>query len=416
MKIIVTGTIGSGKSTLCKNLASLLPDFTMVSMDALVHSLYEDHEFLACLKIHLGVETRSEASALVFNDPLQRVVLEELSLPFMRQKIEDAWTSPNVIMESPLLFEMTNLATLADLVITVGCDDETQMKRVLARDNITAEKLMNIRAGQYSRELRAALADIYVDTSGCAQKYNEALQNIIHAVRMHELEIRAFKFFENTHIWEAIASAYGDSGRHYHTLTHLSELFDLLDVHMHGHPYAQAMEMAVWFHDFVYLLDPHANGGASNEARSAKEMHRFLNQYCPAWLEQANPMHEQVYLALEMIIATERHEMQTPWIASKPKALEASLLFMDADLAILAAPMERLIEYDDQISREWRQEPGRESMSFCQGRLHALKSLAGSTRIFKTPEFSVLDERAKKNMNALMDKWSQRVAFNTRIF
>ena len=416
MKIIVTGTIGSGKSTLCKDLAALLPDFTFVSMDTMVHSLYEDSNFLACLRASMGVNTRAEASALVFQDPLQRRVLEELSMPFMRTKIEDAWNAPNVLTESPLLFEMTSLAGRTDLIIAVGCDDETQLQRVLVRDGMTPEKLMNIRSSQYSRELRAALADIYVDTSAGPQEYEKVLTRILHAVHMHQLEIRARQFFGNAHIWKAIKTAYGDSARHYHALNHLHELFGYLDEHMRDHPYARAMEMAVWFHDFVYLLDPRANDGASNEARSAKEMHRLLGAYCPAWLENEHPMHAQVYLALEMIIATERHEMQAAWVIAKTKAFEACSLFLDADLAILAAPIDRLIEYDDQISREWLQNPGSESMAFCQGRLNALKSLAAPACIFKTPAFSVFNEQAKSNLALLIEKWSSRVAFNTRVF
>ena len=62
MKIVVTGTIGSGKSTLCAALATRLPGFSVVSVDDIVRSIYDDADFLTHLSNDFGVVSRKEAS------------------------------------------------------------------------------------------------------------------------------------------------------------------------------------------------------------------------------------------------------------------------------------------------------------------------------------------------------------------
>ena len=414
MKIAVTGTIGSGKSTLCRKLAELLPEFTVVSVDDIVRSIYNDVDFLQRLRQDFGVSSKNEASNLVFSNPEKRQALEQLSLRYIRPALAAALKTNNVIVEFPLLYEMSDFSTRADLVIAVGCDDATQLARVVARDKMSPEKLQAVRNVQYSRELRAALSDVYVDTGKDQHAQDLAYADIVKRVHIAQLKERALAFFgaSGPAVWKAIETRYNEPQRHYHTLHHLHELFSRLQPHLAGHPHARAMELATWFHDLVYETDPAMY--FTNEAKSAQEMLRLLAEHQPEWLTIDCIMHEQVYLSAEIIVATKTHKVTADWIRSKPDHRQAADLFIDADMSILAAAPARLAEYDSQIAQEWGQAAGQESFAFCTGRLNALRSFKTAGPVFLTREFYELESTAQANIDHLVDFWQQRVNMHTR--
>ena len=358
--------------------------------------------------------TRKDASDLVFSHPEKRYALEQLSMRYIRPKLSTALDVNNTIVEFPLLFEMSDFATRADLVIAVGCDDYTQRHRVMARDNISIEKLQTIRSAQYSRELRAALCDVYVDTGNTQDAQDVKYAEIVNLIRILQLREQALSFFGETGpaIWSIIEKRYNEPQRHYHTLNHLHELFTVLRPHLAGHPNARAMELATWFHDLVYETDPVRY--ATNEAVSAKEMLRLLAQHQPAWLGIDSSMHAQVYLAAEIIISTKTHKITADWIRKKPEHLHAAELFIDADMSILATDNLRLGQYDTQISREWGQSAGQESFAFCTGRLNALRSFKAAGPVFLTHEFYEFEAIAQTNIDHLVAFWQQRVAMHNR--
>lgn len=410
MKIAVTGTIGSGKSTLCRKLANLLPGFVVVSLDDVVRSIYDDADFVQSLRQQFGVSTRQEASNLVFGNETARRALEKLSFRFIVPKLDAALAVPNAIVEFPLLFEMSDFATRqADLVVAVGCSDAIQRERVIARDKMPLDKLQSVRASQYSRELRQALCDVYVDTGLSVQEQDEACERILAHVRMHQLKACVTAMFPSAPaVWDIIATHYNQPHRHYHTLEHLYELFAELKPYMATNPFSPAMGLAIVFHDLVYEVDPSAY--PQNETASAKKMLQLLAKHAPAWLAREHSMHEQVYLAAEIIVATKTHKMHADWVKAKPALLHAAQLFLDADMAILAASPQRLQQYDAQIAGEWGQPLGRENFQFCSGRMRALESFKAAGPIFLTPEFAHLEPQAQANIAQLAAHWSKRVA------
>ncbi|WP_414447516.1 hypothetical protein AB4851_12840 [Burkholderia sp. 22PA0099] len=201
-------------------------------------------------------------------------------------------------------------------------------------------------------------------------------------------------------VWPHIERAYREPQRFYHTLAHLAELFAHLAPYR-GVPHWKAIELAVWAHDVVYAttLPDHVE----NEPRSARWLDEITAAHCPpAWLGEHAPA---IGFAHELVIATQAHRLPDAWQAD-PDRRHAAALFLDADLAILAAPPERLNTYDRDIAREWGQAPDAPSAAFRNGRRHALRQLREQAPLFLSTEFAPLTALAHANLDALIERYA----------
>lgn len=167
MRIVITGGIGCGKSTVCNALQQLMPDHHLVSADQMVRDLYAGNtHFRAGLMSRFGTTDRREISAIVFADSARRADLEALSWVYLEREVDALLKRPDLIFEFPLFFESRKWIGWPDAVVVLGCDADIQRQRVLARDNITEEALQRILAAQMPLAEKIRQADIYLDTSG----------------------------------------------------------------------------------------------------------------------------------------------------------------------------------------------------------------------------------------------------------
>src|ERR1700724_4341262 len=145
----LTGSIGMGKSTTAKLFAEA--GVPVYDADATVHRLYEGEAAPAIEAAFPGTTVngkvdRALLSARVVHDPAAMKQLEQIVHPMLgasrRQFFEDAEASgaPVVVVDVPLLFE-TGGETRVDAVVVVTTTPEIQRQRILARDNMTSEKL-----------------------------------------------------------------------------------------------------------------------------------------------------------------------------------------------------------------------------------------------------------------------------------
>ncbi|MGT0194317.1 hypothetical protein ACVHYJ_20065 [Burkholderia pyrrocinia] len=137
--------------------------------------------------------------------------------------------------------------------------------------------------------------------------------------------------FGTAAVWPLVERAYSEPQRFYHTLAHLAELFAHLAPYR-TEPLWPAIELAVWAHDFVYATT--LPDYADNEARSAHWLVQVTNERCTEpWLH-AHASH--VSVAHDLVLATKSHRLPDTF-ASDPDLQRAGRIFLDADLAILAA-------------------------------------------------------------------------------
>src|ERR1700753_190913 len=144
----LTGSIGMGKSTTAKLFAEA--GAPVYDGDATVHQIYEGEAAPVIEAAFPGTTVdgkvdRTKLSARVVHDPAAMKQLETLVHPMLRahhQKfLDDAERSGAsvAVVDVPLLFE-TGGEKRVDAVVVVTTSPEIQRARILARDNMTAEK------------------------------------------------------------------------------------------------------------------------------------------------------------------------------------------------------------------------------------------------------------------------------------
>ena len=189
----LTGSIGMGKSTTATLFAEA--GVPVYDADATVHMLYEGEAVPAIEAAFPGTTVdgkvdRNKLSARVVHDPAAIKRLEQIVHPMLgasRQKfLDDAERSgaPVAVVDVPLLFE-TGGEKRVDAVVVVTTTPELQHQRILARDNMTGEKLDAILARQLPDAEKRSRADFVVDTSDGLDPVRLRIRDILNeAVKM----------------------------------------------------------------------------------------------------------------------------------------------------------------------------------------------------------------------------------------
>ena len=184
----LTGSIGMGKSTTAKLFAEA--SVPVYDADATVHKIYEGEAVPAIEAAFPGTTAdgkvdRVKLSARVVGDSDAMKLLEQTVHPMLRtyhQKfLQDAEASgaPVAVVDVPLLFE-TGGEKRVDAVVVVSTTPEIQRERILARDNMTSEKLDAILARQLPDAEKRKRADFVVDTSHGLDPVRARIRDILN--------------------------------------------------------------------------------------------------------------------------------------------------------------------------------------------------------------------------------------------
>jgi dephospho-CoA kinase len=186
----LTGSIGMGKSTTAKLFAEA--GVPVYDADAAVHKIYEGEAAPAIEAAFPGTTAdgkvdRVKLSAKVVHDSAAMRQLEQIVHPMLgasRQKfLDDAERSGAAValVDVPLLFE-TGGEKRVDAVVVVTTTQEIQRDRILARDNMTGEKLDAILARQLPDAEKRRRADFVVDTSHGLDPVRARIRDILAEV------------------------------------------------------------------------------------------------------------------------------------------------------------------------------------------------------------------------------------------
>lgn len=184
MVIGLTGGIASGKSTVARMMEKL--GAVIIDADKISHKVLKKGQpgYLPVIKkfgngiiSKNGEIDREELGNIVFEDPAQKKRLEQILHPLIiteiKNKIKEYETEDRiVVVDAPLLFE-TNLENLFDKILVVYCDKNTQLKRLIKRNNIDLKKAKNMINSQISLKKKKKLADIVIDNRGTKEKLRQ---------------------------------------------------------------------------------------------------------------------------------------------------------------------------------------------------------------------------------------------------
>jgi len=175
---------------------------------------------------------------------------------------------------------------------------------------------------------------------------------------------------------------YRDPGRHYHTWTHVAAcLRELRRARPRPAAEALALELAVWFHDAVYVPARRDNEEAS--ARLALCWTAALG--LPSALGRR---------AAGLILATRHAQAARRPAPTPPRVDPSEALLLDIDLAVLGASWLRYLRYERGIAREYSGMPG-----FREGRARLLRGFLARPQLYATPGFRKrLERRARRNL------------------
>lgn len=179
--VMVTGGLGSGKSTLCK----LICEHGAMSMnlDEIYRGLLESNEnMIADLADRFGDDIlddsgmviRSKLAEEAFSDERSTKDLNAITFPYIMAMTNDylldvhcmpCSSSKVLVVEVPLLTEVPEFAQLADEIIAVNVPSDVRLQRAVARGMNPADALRRLQVQPTDAE-RDAIADTICDNSG----------------------------------------------------------------------------------------------------------------------------------------------------------------------------------------------------------------------------------------------------------
>ncbi|MBO3740559.1 HD domain-containing protein [Actinoplanes flavus] len=171
--------------------------------------------------------------------------------------------------------------------------------------------------------------------------------------------------------------------RHYHDVTHLAAVLEVVDRFAHLAPHPDRVRLAAWLHDAVY--DPRALGDA-NERDSA--------EFAEGLLTSLGAPAEVAAEVARLVSLTAGH-------ATGENDPDGELL-CDADLSILAADADRYVRYTSAIRREYAHVP---DDAFRGGRSRVLTELLNLPSIYRHAEIrDRWEDRARANLRAELEE------------
>lgn len=176
-KIIgLTGGIASGKTTVSNYLKER--GFTVLDADAYSRkTTAKDGPAIPAIIDAFGEDivdvngelNRQKLGAIIFNDNDKRRQLNEIVHPLIREMMnadeQKFIVTGHVFLDIPLLFE-NGLDERCDFVVTVYVDRQTQMERLMDRNDLTSEEAESRINSQMPLEEKASRSKYRLDNNG----------------------------------------------------------------------------------------------------------------------------------------------------------------------------------------------------------------------------------------------------------
>lgn len=183
-KIIgLTGTIGSGKSTVAKLLAQTYP---VIDCDAVNARLlepgqkgFEQLKTLDYIALKDGKIDKQHMANKIFCDPKKKREVESLLHPLIFEEV-NTWVGRQnakiLFVEMPILFEI-GAQSCFDEIWCVVCNEQTAIERLMKYRNFSYEQAKMRIENQWSQDQKRAQSTIVIDNSG---SFDQLKRTVLH--------------------------------------------------------------------------------------------------------------------------------------------------------------------------------------------------------------------------------------------
>ncbi|EKN65064.1 dephospho-CoA kinase [Neobacillus bataviensis LMG 21833] len=195
----LTGGIASGKSTVSNMFKEM--DITVVDADVEARLAVKKGEpaynkiiaeFGTGILMEDGEIDRPKLGSIIFHQAEKRQLLNEITHPEVRKRMRnqiDNATKKNedvVVLDIPLLFE-SKLTGMVDKTILVFVDNETQLQRLIERNNLTVEDAEARIRSQMPLSEKVMLADVVINNNGTI---GDTRKQLIEVLINWEIEVK----------------------------------------------------------------------------------------------------------------------------------------------------------------------------------------------------------------------------------
>ncbi|MEU4711290.1 dephospho-CoA kinase [Nocardia salmonicida] len=188
LRIGLTGGMGAGKSTVARTLVEL--GAVLIDSDAIAREVVAPgtpgltalvEEFGERILSPDGSLDRPALAAVAFADDVSRGKLNAITHPLVGARtaelIGDAAADAIVVQDIPLLVE-NGLAPLMQLVVVVGAEEETRLRRLVEHRGVAEADARARIAAQATDEQRRAVADVWLDNNGAPEVVEEQVRDL----------------------------------------------------------------------------------------------------------------------------------------------------------------------------------------------------------------------------------------------
>ena len=175
IKVAVTGSMGSGKTTVCHHLA-IKYNIPLFNSDKFAKKLYRDNQELKSIlikrygeRVYDGQGINSQVlSSIIFSNKEELDWINAHIDPYVRAGFEDFCKSYEgifdyCIMETALVYEH-KIQDLFDFVVYVTAPEKTRIERVKLRDQKSEENIKSRMQYFMDEDTKILLADFVIDT------------------------------------------------------------------------------------------------------------------------------------------------------------------------------------------------------------------------------------------------------------
>lgn len=204
MKIAVTGSIGSGKTTVATLLHERLK-FPLFIADRVAHECmmpgrpaYDKvvNEFGKVVLGEDGCIDRRKLGAIVFADKASMDRLNELVHPYVRQECVKFVTGNEAagrgsVLDIPLLFE-SGFEGLADKVVVVAVREDVRCQRLKTRSGLSEAEVEKCLSFQMSQERKIELADFTIRNNGSREELRLAVHELADSILSRKFDSKIY--------------------------------------------------------------------------------------------------------------------------------------------------------------------------------------------------------------------------------